>query len=377
MRITNIKTFKFSIDWIGWLFVRIDTDEGICGWGEGSLHGALESVEMAVLEYADGLIGKDPAGPETHWYQNTNGWRWRGGAVLSTAISAIDIALWDLEGKRLGVPVHRLLGGKHRERLPAYASHWLIGARTPEETFEGAREACRRGFKGFKWNPISFEDLRNDEAGTIALAADKMAAAREGAGDTAEIYIECGEFLSPRTASMLAKALSPYRPAWFEEPVPFENAKVMAQVQRDIDVPVACGERLLSRSEFRELFENAGCKVAQPDIMHAGGFTEIRKIAAMAETYCIPIAPHNPGGPICMAATMQFAAAIPNFLVIESIEPDRTIRNQVSSPTIVFEDGCFVVPDRPGLGIDLDLEALKELSFKKLPKRHRLGSLFW
>jgi len=376
MKITRVETFKFWVDWCNWLFVRIDTDEGISGWGEGSLHGALESVESAIREYAPHLIGQDPAGPERHWQRLYHAWRWRGGAVFQTALSALDIALWDLEGKRLGVPVARLLGGPFRTRLRGYASHWLQGADTPEKAFEGAREAIRRGFSAFKCRPFSFEGLRDNTAAEIRKAAALMEAAREGAGPDADIYIECSEFLSPRTAVMMDEALHPYRPGWFEEPIPFENPKAMAALQRDIRTPIATGERLLSRFEYRDLLENGACRIVQPDLMHAGGFTEIRKIAALADMYYVPVAPHNPGGPISTAAAMHLAAAIPNFLVLEQMEPQRALRDRASTVPIRFEDGHFLLPEGPGLGVEPDLDALADHPFRPQPRTERPDTLY-
>lgn len=376
MKITRIETFKFWVDWCNWLFVRIDTDEGLSGWGEGSLHGAIESVETAIRELAPHLIGEDPAGPERHWHRLYHAWRWRGGAVSQTALSALDIALWDLEGKRLGVPVARLLGGAIRTRLRAYASHWLQGADTPEAAFEGAREAVRRGFSAFKFRPFSAEGLRRNEAAEFRRAAALMEAARDGAGD-AEIFIECSEFLSPRTAPMLDAALQPYRPGWFEEPIPFENARAMANLQRELRTPIATGERLLSRFEYRELLEQGGCRIVQPDLMHAGGFTEIRKIAALADTWYVPVAPHNPGGPICTAAAMHLAATVPNFLILEQMEPQRALRDRASSVPIRLEDGHLLLPEGPGLGIEPNLDALREMSFRPQPRSERAGSLYW
>ncbi len=376
MRVTKIETSKFWANWVNWLFVRVETDEGLTGWGEASLHGPIGSVETAIAELGAHLIGEDPSGPERHWHRLYNAWRWRGGAVLQTALAGIDIALWDLEGKRLGVPVYRLLGGPHRTRLPVYASHWLQGVTTAEAAFESAAEAVRRGFRGFKWNPFSFEALRQNEARTIAHAAELMAAAREGAGPDIEIFIECGELLSPRTAVLAAEAFKPYRPGWFEEPIPFENAKAMARLQREMAVPIATGERLLSRFEFREILDEGACKIIQPDIMHGGGFTELRRIAALADMHYVPVAPHNPGGPVCTMASMHLAAAIPNFLILEEIEPDRALRDSASNPAIAFEDGHFVLPDTPGLGLEPNLEALRDYPARPQPRYERAGSLY-
>lgn len=376
MKITAIHTFKYWVDWCNWLFVRIDTDEGLCGWGEGSLHGAIEAVETAIRELAPQLVGHDPAGPERHWHRLYHAWRWRGGAVSQTALAALDIALWDLEGKRLGVPVARLLGGAIRTRLRAYASHWMQGADTPQAAHDAAREAVRRGFSAFKWRPFTAAGLRANEAAELRRVAALMEAARDGAGD-AEIFIECSEFLSPRTAPMLDRALLPFRPGWFEEPIPFENARAMVALQKDLVTPIATGERLLSRFEFRELLEGGGCRIVQPDLMHAGGFTEIRKIAALADTWYVPVAPHNPGGPICTAAAMHLAASVPNFLILEQMEPQRAIRDRASSVPIRLEDGHLVLPEGPGLGIEPNLEALAEMSFRPQPRSEPAGSLYW
>lgn len=367
MKITKIETFKYWIEWCNWLFVRVSTDEGVYGWGEGSLHGAIESVETAIHELGAALIGKDPSGPERHWQAMYHAWRWRGGPTLSTALAALDIALWDLEGKRLGVPVYRLLGGPFRTRLRGYASHWLSGVTTPDGAYDGAREAIARGFTGFKWGPFNPTLLRENEAKAIADATALMAAAREGAGADAEIFVECGERLSPRTAVMAARAFLPYRPGWFEEPIPFENPRAMIRLQRELPVPIATGERLLSRWEYRELLEGGGCKIAQPDLMHAAGITEVRKIASLADTYYIPIAPHNPGGPICTLAAMHLAAAIPNFLILEQMEGERALRDELCTVPVTFSGGHFDLPTGPGLGTDLNLDLLADRNFRPQP----------
>ena len=376
MKITNVETFKYWINWCNWLFVKVSTDEGVYGWGEGSLHGAIESVERAIHELSVVLIGHDPAGVERHWHRMYHAWRWRSGPTLMTALGALDIALWDLEAKRLGVPVYRLLGGPYRTQLRVYASHWLAGVTTPEQAYTGAQEAVRRGFTAFKWSPFNRAMLRTNEARAIAHAAELMAAAREGAGPEAEIFVECAEQLSPRSAALAAQAFGPYRPGWFEEPIPFENAKAMVQLQRELPVPIATGERLLSRWEVRPLLEEGGCKVLQPDVMHAGGITEARRIAALADTYYIPIAPHNPGGPICTLASMHLAAAIPNFYILEQMEEERAVRDQISTNPVRYAAGMFDLPTAPGLGTDLILEGLAERPFRPQPVSDANDSLW-
>jgi len=374
--IEKIETFHFCVDWLTWLFVRITDSDGAHGWGEASLHGPISPVQAAIGEYARVVVGQAAHGAERHWYRLNNAWRWRGGAVFMSAISAIDIALWDLEARRLGIPVSRLLGGPHRTELPIYASHWLQGVESPQAAHDAARDVRERGLGGFKWCPFAFQALRNDFAGSISRTRELMAAAREGAGPEMEIYIECSELLSPRTAPAMLDALSPFRPGWIEEPFPFEGPHAIARLQAETSIPIAVGERLLSRYEFREILEKSGCRIVQPDIMHGGGFTELRRIAALAETYQVVVAPHNPGGPICTAASMHLAASIPNFLVLEQIEPDRDTRDALATRPIALSDGHVVLPQGPGLGVDLDISQLRTGTPPSPPPRERPGSLF-
>jgi galactonate dehydratase len=367
MKITTIETFPFWIDWCNWLFVRVSTDEGVYGWGEGSLHGAIASVETAIHELGEILIGEDPAGVERHWQRMYHAWRWRGGAVQATALAALDIALWDIEGKRLGVPVYRLLGGAQRNRLRVYASHWLSGITTPEQAYAGARDAVARGYGAFKWTAFQRDALQRNERQAIHRVAELLGAAREAVGPDIEIFIECAERLTPGSAVAAARALEPYGPGWFEEPIPFENAKAMAQLQRDIEVPIATGERLLSRWEYRELLEEQGCRFIQPDLMHAHGISEVRRIAWMADTYGVRVAPHNPGGPICNLAAMHLAAAIPNFYILEQMETERALHDAVATSPVRFADGYVSLPDAPGLGTDLNLEVLAGRTVRPQP----------
>lgn len=374
--VKKIETFHYRVDWLTWLFVRITDSDGAHGWGEASLHGPVSPVQAAIDEYARVMIGQPANGAERHWHRLNNAWRWRGGAVFMSAISAIDIALWDLEARRLGVSVSRMLGGPHRTELPVYASHWLQGVETPQAAYEAANKIKKKGLGGFKWCPFAFDSLRHDFSGSISRTRELMAAAREGAGPDMEIYIECSELLSPRTAPVMLDALAPFRPGWIEEPFPFEGPHAIARLQAETSIPIAVGERLLSRYEFREILEKSGCRIIQPDIMHGGGFTELRRIAALAETYQVVVAPHNPGGPICTAASMQFAASIPNFLVLEQIEPDRGARDALATQAVAFSGRHVVLPQGPGLGIDLDMSQLQTGTPQSPPPRERSGSLF-
>jgi galactonate dehydratase len=300
--------------------------------------------------------------------------------VLHTALAGLEGALWDLEGKRLGVPVYRLLGGPLRPRIRAYASHWLyhVHRKRDDEIAAEVKEALRRGFSAFKFSPFEAHALRENEASALAKARDLMALAREAAGPTTDIMIECAECFTPRQAVLAARALEPYRPYWFEEPIPFENPKAMAALRAEfaaLGVPIATGERLLSRWEFRELLEAQGAHIVQPDLIHAAGITEVRKIAALADTYYVPVAPHNSSGPIATLMSIHLCASIPNFLILEEIEYESELRNQVSTHPAPIVDGHFHLPTQPGLGTDLKLEVLEEggeqYRYRPQPVSHR------
>ena len=358
MKIDKIETFSFWGEWKNWVFVKVSTDEGLYGWGEASLSGAVQATEAAVHELGAVLIGQDPGGVERHWMQMYHAWRWRGGAIQTTAQAALDIALWDLEGKRLGVPVYRLLGGPYRDRIRAYASHWLQGADTPEKVREQVREVKHRGFDAFKWSPFDQKTMRENENAAIEKARVLMEAARDEAGPEMDIFVECGEKLSLRTAPLAAQALLPYRPGWFEEPIPCENAKAMVELQRILPVSIATGERLVTRWEYRELLEGQGCRIIQPDLTHCSGITEVKRICMMADTYYISVAPHNSAGPIGTLAALHLAAAIPNFYILEQMEEERSMRDSICTEPLRFENGSFALPTGPGLGTDLKLDVL-------------------
>jgi len=377
VKISRIQTFKFWADWKNWMFVKVETDEGLHGWGEASLAGPIEAVERTIHDIAASLIGKDPSGAERHWQAIYHSWRWRNGPVQATAQSAIDIALWDLEGKRLGAPVYRLLGGPYTDRVRGYASHWLHNVTTPEAAHAGAKEAVRRGFTAFKWNPFKGHAMRCSEQETILHETSLMEAARDGAGPSVDIFCDLGERLSPRTAVAAAQAFAPFRPSFFEEPLPYENPRAMIELKRHMPVPIATGEHFSNRWEFRELVEGGGVDFLQPDICHGGGITELKRIAAFADMHFLMMAPHNSGGPISTLATMHLLASIPNGYILEQMEDERELRNSICTDPVVFENGYFLLPSGPGLGTDLNLDAIKERAFKPHPTKHSPISLWY
>lgn len=372
MRVTKVEIFKHWVQWRNWVLVRVSTDEGLHGWGEASIPGSVEAVEAAIHSLADlYLIGRDPAGIEAHWHGMHHAWRWKGGPILLTAIAGLEGALWDIEGKRLGVPVYRLLGGPIRDRVRIYASHWIHHAETLDQVAAEAKEAVRRGFNAFKWSPFPRNKYPGDEARTIAEGRERMAVAREAVGSNVEIMVEAAEQFTPRSALRAANAIAEFNPFWFEEPIPRENSKALAELKQQFPVPIATGENLLARWEFRELLELSAADVIQPDLVHAGGITEVRKIASLADTYYVPVAPHNSGGPIATLTSLHLMAAIPNFLILEQMEEEREIRAAASTVPLEFEDGCFKVPTGPGWGTDLNLEALAEYPYRQHPASGR------
>jgi galactonate dehydratase len=374
MKISNLKTYVVHCYRTNWVFVKIDTDEGISGVGEATLEMKEKTVEAAVLELKDYLLGKDPREIERHFHAIYRDSYWRTGPVLMSALSAVEMALWDISARQLDVPVYRLLGGKCNDRVKAYANAWFAGAKTPEAFGDKAKAAVTRGFQALKWDPFgsAYMDISAKELDD-ALAV--VGSVRDAVGNGVDLLIEGhGRFNVP-TACTIARELEPFRPLFFEEPVPPDNMDALADVRAKSRISIATGERLYHRNQFRELFERHAADVIQPDVSHAGGLGECKKIAAMAEVYQLPFAPHNPSGPIANAATLQLAACTPNFYLLETMATDIPWRNDLTTENLVFKDGYFEIPDRPGLGVELNEEAFADHPYEPRPLRHYRGDL--
>ncbi|WP_020616378.1 galactonate dehydratase [Paenibacillus daejeonensis] len=374
MRITDLRTFVMDGYRTNFVFLKLYTDEGIDGVGEAT----LEYKEMAVLGAIEDLrrylIGKDPRDIEKHYSTIYRDAYWRGGAVLMSALSAVEMAMWDISGKALGVPVYRLLGGKVRDHVNLYANGWFAGAKQPEAFAEKAKEAVGRGFKGLKWDPFgsAYMTIGRTE---LEYALQCIEAVRAAVGSSIELYIEGhGRFNVP-TALTIAQEIACFKPGWFEEPIPPDNADALAEVRRKSSVPIAGGERIYTRFGFRELFEKHVVDYVQPDVSHAGGIAESRKIAAMAEAYHIPFAPHNPSGPVANAATLQLAACTPNFHILEIMATDVAWRAEITNERLEFRDGELRIPDAPGLGIELKEDASLKYPYTPHDLRHYSGNL--
>ncbi|MER8915859.1 galactonate dehydratase [Mesorhizobium sp. M0761] len=358
-----------------WLFLKIETDAGVTGWGEPVVEGRALTVEAAVKELGDYLIGKDPRLIEDHWTVMHRGGFYRGGPILMSAIAGIDQALWDIKGKALGVPVHELLGGKLRDSIKVYS--WIGGDR-PAEVADGARELVARGFQALKMNGT--EELQIvDSHDRIDAAVERVAMVREAVGSNIGIAVDFHGRVHRPMARMLVKELEPYRLMFIEEPVLSENREALKEIAALGSTPIALGERLYSRWDFKSVFEQGAVDIIQPDLSHAGGITECRKIAAMAEAYDIAVAPHCPLGPIALAACLQLDAVSYNcFIQEQSLGIHYNAANDLldyaaNKDVFRYEDGYVAIPDGPGLGVEIDEDYVKE----RAKEGHRWRNPVW
>ena len=345
IRITRLETILVSPRW---LFLKVHTDAGIVGLGEPIVEGRARTCATAVKQLEPYLLGKDPRAVVHHWQAMYRHAFYRGGPVLTSVVSGIDQALWDIKGKALGVPVYELLGGPTRSRVRVYAH-----ASSPEAIREGMQQGFTAFITGvFKRRPARI--IENPRF--VREVAEKFAQLRETAGEEADIGIDFHGAISPQTAKLLIKALEPYQPMFVEEPVPCQNVDVMADIARGTHLPIATGERIFTKWGFREILEKRAASILQPDLCHAGGITEVRLIAGMAEAYYAAIAPHNPLGPISLAAGIQPSASIPNFVCQEQV----SLGEGYLKKPFEVKNGYIEVPRGPGLGIELDEDALAD-----------------
>ena len=374
MKITDIKTFVVDCFRTNWAFVKVYTDEGITGVGEATLEYKEKSLVGAVEHIREVLIGKDPTNIELIAHDLYRDSYWRCGPVLMSALSAVEMALWDILGKSLNVPVYKLLGGKTNDKVRIYVNGWFAGAKTPEEFGEKARIAVQRGVTAMKWDPFgkSYLEISNKDLDTALRC---VAAVREAVGDGVDLLIEGhGRFNVP-TGIKIAKELEQFKPMWFEEPTPPDNLEALKAVRDKSPVAISAGERLYHLRQFKDLFEMRAADYIQPDVSHAGGIMELKKIAAAAESYYIPFAPHNPSGPVACAATLQLAACTTNFSILEIMYSDVPWRKDVTNEELKYEDGYIYVPDKPGLGIEIDEEACLAHPYTSHTLRHYTGAL--
>ena len=372
MKISKLTTFLVPPRWC---FLKIETDEGITGWGEPVLEGRAHTVAAAVEELSDYLIGKDPRHIEDHWTVMYRGGFYRGGGVHMSAIAGIDQALWDIKGKDLGVPVADLLGGPVRDRIRVYS--WIGGDR-PSETAAAAKAAVERGFTAVKMNGT--EELQYvDTFDKVDRCLQNVAAVREAVGPNVGIGVDFHGRVHKPMAKVLVKELEAYRLMFIEEPVLSEHYEALKEIAPLSSTPIALGERLYSRWDFKRVLSEGYVDIIQPDPSHAGGITETRKIASMAEAYDVALALHCPLGPIALAANLQLDAVCYNAFIQEQslgihYNGSNDLLDYVTNREVfAYEDGMVGIPKGPGLGIDVNEDYVRE----RAQQGHRWRNPVW
>jgi len=347
-----------------WLFLKIETDEGIIGWGEPVIEGKAATVKAAVDELMEYLIGKDPMHIEDHWNVMYRAGFYRGGAILMSAIAGIDQALWDIKGKFYNAPIYQLMGGKARDTMKVYS--WIGGDRPAEVGLE-AKKMKEQGFLAVKMNAT--EELQYvDSYAKIDQAIARIAAVREAGGPDFGIGIDFHGRVHKPMAKILAKELEPFRPMFIEEPVLSENNEDLREIANHVAIPIATGERMFSRWEFKNLLKQGYADIIQPDVSHAGGITECKKIISMAEAFDVAAAPHCPLGPIALAACLQVDATCHNAFIQEQslgihYNQGSDLLDYLTDKTVFeYKAGYVNIPDKPGLGIEINEDHVRKMA---------------
>ncbi len=361
MKIRSMELFKVPPRW---LFLKVTTDDGIEGWGEPIVEGRADTVKAAVEELSEYLIGKPSNQIEDLFQVLYRGGFYRGGPILTSAISGIEQALWDIKGKRLGVPVYELLGGAVRDRMRVYA--WIGGDR-PADTASAAKARLEEGYTAIKMNGTAeLEWIDSHEK--IEAAVARVAAIREAVGYQLGIGIDFHGRVHKAMAKVLVKELEPYKPLFIEEPVLAENNEALLEIARHASTPIATGERMYTRWDFKQLLASGAADIIQPDLSHAGGIWECRKIAAMAEAYDVAVAPHCPLGPIALAASLQLDFCTPNAFIQEQSlgihynQGSDLLDYLVDPGQFHYEQGFVRRLEKPGLGIDVNEAKVREMA---------------
>lgn len=374
MKITDIKTFTVDSYRTNWTFVKVETDEGLYGWGEASLGTNENALEGMVKDLKRLIVGRNPFEIEKMLFEVYRDMYWKGGPVLHSALSGVEMAMWDIMGKALNVPVSTLLGGKIRDKVKMYANAWFVGAKTPEEFARYAKKTVDLGIKALKFDPFgsSHMTITNEQ---LAYSSAIVGAVRDAIGPNNNILIECHGRFNPVTALKISREMEQYNPMLMEEPCPPDYVDSMADVTAKSHIAISGGERIYGKHAFMDYLNKNAVNILQPDIFHAGGIYEGKKVAAMAEARHMSVSFHNPSGPVSNAAILQLAATVPNFLIHEIMLTDCSFRKQASNEEVVFEDGYIKVNDKPGLGIDLNEEVLLSRPYKPRNLRHYTGDV--
>jgi galactonate dehydratase len=365
VKITAIDTFIAGNPWKNWLFTRVSTDEGIHGVGEGTLNYFGRTVEAAIHELSPLITGMDPFQVETISQKLIRDVYSEGAQIHMCAVSAIEIALWDIIGKATNQPIYNLWGGRCHEKLRAYANGWYRGPRTPESFAEKAKIVAGRGYTALKFDPFG-NNWRMLPRQEFDLSLDIITAVREAVGAKVDLLIEGHCRFNVATAVEFSMAMHHLRPAWFEEPVPHTNIMAMVEVARRSPVPIATGESLSSKQQFADLLQHNAVSILQPEPLNLGGLFATRKIADMVDAHYGVIAPHSAQGPICSAACVQLNASLPNFFIHEIFDEfNEPWEKQIVTHPVEVIDGYINVPETPGLGTDLNLEEIAKHPYQQ------------
>lgn len=366
MKITDVKTLVMGTSWRNLTFVKVETDEGLTGISEVRMNNRTD----ALVAYIDGakrrhVIGSDPFNTEDLYQRLFRDDYGRAGEIVSTGISVIEIACWDIIGKALNQPVYRLLGGACRDQIKAYANGWYRVERAPEEFHAAAKRVLEKGYRALKFDPFGagyYELSYEEKLKSVSL----VEAVRDAVGPEVEILVEMHGRFSPYMAIEISAELEKFQPSWVEEPVPPDNIAALAKASNKINLPVATGERLHNKYEYRELINLQAADILQPDITQTGGFLETKKIAAMGDMCYMTVAPHNVGGPVSTATALHFAACTTNFKIQEHFNDfsEAWVKEAATGcPEVI--DGYFSLPNGPGLGLVLNEDLIAEHPYRE------------
>lgn len=362
MVITDIKTYIVGAGHDNWVFLKVFTDEGITGLGECSVEGREHTVVKAIEEIIPDYIGKDPFDSGVLMYKCNRDGYWGSCAILSGALSAIDSALWDIKGKALNLPVHKLLGGAFKPKIRAYANRWFFGGDTPDKLAKLACATVEQGFTALKWDPFAKCEL-NISRQQLICAIEHIRAVRDAVGEEIDLLIEGHGRFNIRTAVQISNEIAKFHPMFFEEPIMPENIDALAQVKAKSPVAIAAGERMYSKYDFADAIRHNAVDYIQPDVRLCGGITEMQYIGALAQSAFLSIAPHNIHGLIGTAATIQVAATMSNTTILEFSIEETALINELFQTDICLKNGYIEIPKAPGLGIELNEEKALQMPY--------------
>ena len=374
MKISDVKIYTVDAYRTNWAFIKVETDEGLYGWGEASLGTNENALEGMISDLKRLIIGRNPLEIEKMLFEIYRDMYWKGGPVLMSAISGVEIAMWDIMGKYFNCPVSTFFGGKIRDKVRMYANAWFVGASEPKEFARKAKQTVELGVTALKWDPFGKAHMTITPQ-EMERAVNIVGAVREAVGSKIDLLIECHGRFGPTAAVQISKELEQFKPMFMEEPCVPDHVESTAYVRSRSNIPIAAGERCYGKYDFEAMFSQNAVDYVQPDVFHAGGLLEGKKVAAMAEAKHLMVSYHNPSGPVSNAAILQLAATVPNFCIHEIMLTDGRFRKEITNEEVVFEDGYIKIPDKPGIGIEVNVDELQKHPYRPINLRHFTGKV--